>query len=111
MNPYVMQVRPLPDHLLEIVFDNGEVRVFDVKPFLDRGDFSRLKRDDVWRTVRVVAGSVEWDGGLDLSYDTLYLLGVPLPQMGFHPLPEPDDHPSPGVAEPSPGYGGKARPD
>ncbi len=78
MNPHVRSVRALKDYELEVAFDNGESRRFDVKPYLNRGIFVRLRDQDAFRTVRVVAGSVEWANGLDLSYDTLYIEGQPI---------------------------------
>ena len=77
MNPYVKRVRPLEDYQLEIIFENSERRIFDVKPYLKRGVFVRLQNRAVFQAVRVVAGSVEWPGELDLSYDTLYLESQP----------------------------------
>ena len=77
MNPYVQSVRPLDDHRLDLLFENGERRVFDITPYLQRGVFVRLQNQAVFRSARVVAGSVEWPGELDLSYDTLYLESVP----------------------------------
>ena len=79
MNPHVKSVRVLEDYELEVVFDNGESRRFDVKPYLNRGVFVRLRDHDTFRTVQVVAGSIEWVNGLDLSYDTLYVEGKPIP--------------------------------
>ena len=78
MNPHVKSVRALNDYELEVSFDNGECRRFDVKPYLDRGIFVRLRDHEVFRAARVVAGSVEWPNGLDLSYDTLYVEGRPI---------------------------------
>ncbi len=78
MNPYVKAVRPLDDYRLEIFFENDERRVFDMKPYLQRGVFVRLQNRAVFQAARVVAGSVEWPGGLDLSYDTLYLESEPV---------------------------------
>ena len=78
MNPYVTHVRPLDDCRLEVVFENGKRRIFDVKPYLQRGIFARLQNRATFQAVRVVAGSVEWPGGLDLSYDTLYLESQPI---------------------------------
>jgi hypothetical protein len=78
MNPYVRDVRPLDDYRLEVSFENGERRVFDVKPYIYRGIFVRLQDGALFQAARVVAGSVEWPGGLDLSYDTLYLEGQPV---------------------------------
>ena len=79
MNPHVKSVRAPEDYELEVVFDNDESRRFDVKPYLVRGIFFRLRDQDAFRAVRVVAGSVEWANGLDLSYDTLYVEGKPVP--------------------------------
>ena len=79
MNPYIKHIRPLDDYRLEIVFENGELRMFDVKPYLQRGVFVRLQNRAMFQAARVVAGSVEWPGGLDLSYDTLYLESQPVP--------------------------------
>ena len=78
MNPHVKSVHAVDDYELEVSFDNGETRRFDVKPYLDRGIFVRLRDHDAFRAVQVVAGSVEWANGLDLSYDTLYLEGRPI---------------------------------
>lgn len=78
MNPHVRSIRALDDYEIEVVFENGESRKFDVKPYLGRGMFVRLRDLAVFRGARVVAGSVEWPGGLDLSYDTLYIEGQPL---------------------------------
>lgn len=78
MNPHVTAVQALGDYELEVLFDNGETRRFDVKPYLDRGIFVRLRDQEVFRTVREVAGSIEWANGLDLSYDTLYVEGQPI---------------------------------
>jgi hypothetical protein len=78
VNPYVKSVQPLDDYQLEILFENGERRVFDAKPYLYRGVFIRLQNRALFAAARVVAGSVEWPGGVDLSYDTLYLESTPV---------------------------------
>ena len=78
MNPHVKQVRPLEDYQLEVIFENGEQRLFNMKSYLQKGVFVRLRNRAVFRAARVVAGSVEWPGELDLSYDTLYLESQPM---------------------------------
>ena len=78
MSPYIKHIRPLDDYRLEILFENGELRMFDVKPYSQRGVFVRLQNRAMFQAARVVAGSVEWPDGLDLSYDTLYLESQPV---------------------------------
>lgn len=78
MNPHVKSVHTLDDYELLVSFENGESRRFDAKPYLGRGIFVRLRDLAIFRGVRVIAGSIEWPGGLDLSYDTLYVDGQPV---------------------------------
>lgn len=39
----VINVEPLNDYKLLLTFDNGEKRIFDVSPYLDKGIFKELK--------------------------------------------------------------------
>jgi hypothetical protein len=78
LNPYVKNVRALDDYQLTLEFENIGWRIFDMKPYFNRGIFTRLQNPTLFQAVRVVAGSVEWPGGLDLSYDTLYLESQPV---------------------------------
>lgn len=73
MNPMVQSAEAMPDHVLRLKFDNGEVRLFDLKPYLDKGVFRALQDEAWFRKVQVVDGSVEWPGEIDLSHDTLFL--------------------------------------
>jgi hypothetical protein len=76
MNPLVNKVKPLDNYCLMLWFENEEKKIFDLKPYLNKGVFNKLKNPALFASVRVVAGSIEWSNGLDLSYDTLYLEGV-----------------------------------
>ena len=82
MSPYVASVRAQEDYFrLDIVFESGEHRIFDVQSYLNRGVFVRLQNPATFAAARVVAGSVEWPGGLDLSCDTLYLESAPATEV------------------------------
>ena len=76
INPYVKKVKPLDNYCLMLWFENGEQKIFDLKPYLNKGVFNQLKNTSLFSSVKVVAGSVEWSNEIDLSYDTLYLEGV-----------------------------------
>ena len=78
MNPTVRTVRPLSSYRLLLGFSNGEQRVFDASSYLSLGVFQELRDPSRFAAARVVAGSVEWPGEIDLSYDTLYLDSQPL---------------------------------
>jgi hypothetical protein len=73
MNPYVKRVKTLENYRLMLWFENEEQKVFDLKPYLDKGIFSQLKNSSLFSSAKVASGSVEWSNGVDLSFDTLYL--------------------------------------
>ena len=76
MNPRIVDVKPQTDYLLRLTFTTGEVRIFDVKPYLNTGLFRELKDHSVFNGVVPLLGSVQWQNGLDLCPDTLYLESV-----------------------------------
>ena len=78
MNPRVKTVRPKSDYTLTLEFTNGEVRVFDVKPYLSKGIFRELQDLRIFNSVRPVLGSVQWINGQDFCPDTLYLDSTPI---------------------------------
>ncbi len=76
MNPRVKQLWPQPNHRLLLEFEDGQIRLFDLTPWLNKGVFQALCSSPDFFKARVVDGSVEWPGEIDLSYDTLYLRSV-----------------------------------
>jgi hypothetical protein len=77
MNPRIVDVRAEEKYHIRIWFTNGEVRVFDVSPYLETGLFSELKEEYMFRTVKPFMGSIQWKNGLDLCPDTLYEESLP----------------------------------
>jgi len=73
MNPRVTNVKPEKDFNLLITFSNGEVKSFDVKPYLGIGLFKELKDLSLFNSVKPFLGSIQWANGIDLCPDTLYL--------------------------------------
>ena len=73
----VMEVRPLEDYRLELSFNTGEVRVFDTRPYLDKGIFTELKDLAYFRSVRVAFGTTTWPHKQDFGPDTLYMESRP----------------------------------
>jgi hypothetical protein len=81
MNPRVKAVKPGIDYRLTLTFTNGEVKIFDVKPYIDRGIFRELKEPGMFNSVRPFLGSIQWKNGQDFCPDTLYLDSVSLGQL------------------------------
>ena len=81
MNPHIIRLAPQVDYHLLLEFDNGEKRLFDLTPWLDKGVSRALRDSPEFAQARVVDGSVEWPGEIDMSYDTLYLRSMAVKQI------------------------------
>lgn len=57
--------------------DTGETRLFDARPYLNRGVILRLRDPDLFRQAYVAFGMVCWPGELDIAPETLYDASVP----------------------------------
>ena len=76
MNPRVLKVSPNPDYTISLTFENGEKKIFDVKPYLEKGIFRSLKDLKIFNSVKPFLGSVQWQDGQDFCPDTLYLESI-----------------------------------
>ena len=82
LNPRVIDVIAHDDMTLTLTFDNGEIKRFDMKPYVDRsGFFQELQNRDYFLLANSDLGTVVWPHGQDLCPDTLYLDGVSLDEM------------------------------
>jgi hypothetical protein len=74
----VLSVTPKDNHLLELKFNTGELRLFDATPYLEKGVFKKLKNKTLFNQAYVAFDTVCWPGNLDISPDTLYDKSVSL---------------------------------
>ena len=68
----IIDVKPLENYKLLLTFENNEKKIFDMKPYLDKGIFSELKDEKKFRSVRVSFDSIEWCNQADLDPEFLY---------------------------------------
>ena len=69
----VVKVDPLEDYRLLLVFDNGEKKIKDMKPYLDKGIFQKLKNEEVFKQVKILYGALSWNNEIELCADSLYM--------------------------------------
>jgi len=74
----VVRVAPLENYHLEIEFPSGKIRLFDVRPYLDKGVFTQLQDKSLFARAYVAFDTVCWPNDLDIAPDTLYLQSVPV---------------------------------
>ena len=68
----VKNVQPISNYLLILTFANGEIKQFDMKPYLQTGIFNELNDIAMFNTVRVSFDSIEWDNEADIDPEILY---------------------------------------
>jgi hypothetical protein len=72
----VSDVTANADFTLDLTFNDGSVKRFDVKPYLDYEVFTELKDLNYFKQVRLAFNTVQWPHDQDISPDTLYLESV-----------------------------------
>lgn len=72
----VIAVTANNDYSLNLTFNDGAVKLFDVKPYLNYEVFRELKDLNYFKQVRVDFGTVVWPHDQDISPETLYIEGV-----------------------------------
>jgi len=73
----VIRVVPHDDFTLELWFSTGDHRLFDARPYLKRGVFTRLQNNALFKQAFVALDTVCWPGDLDIAPETLYDRSAP----------------------------------
>ncbi|TSA21564.1 MAG: DUF2442 domain-containing protein [Betaproteobacteria bacterium] len=74
----VTHVIPREDFSLDLWFNTGDHRVFDARPYLTQGVFTRLQDISLFKQAFVALDTVCWPGNLDIAPETLYDRSVPI---------------------------------
>lgn len=74
----VVRVLPKENFTLELWFNDGQHRLFDVRPYLEKGVFVRLKDPVMFLQAYVALNTVCWPGDLDIAPETLYDRSTPI---------------------------------
>ena len=69
----IKEVKAIEDYKLILTFSNGEKRLFDMAPHLNKGIFKELRNVSMFNTAHVSFDTVEWANEADFDPETLYL--------------------------------------
>ena len=69
----VTEATPNDEFTIDLRFDDGSLRRFDAKPYLDKGVFRELKNIHYFRNLSLAYGTVQWPNEQDFAPDTLYI--------------------------------------
>lgn len=68
----VKEIEVLSDYKLLLTFDNNEKKIKDMKPYLNKGVFQKLKDKNFFNKVKISYGTISWGEELDMCADSLY---------------------------------------
>lgn len=74
--PKLVSVEAADAARLRLVYETGEVKLFDVSPYIRGSWYGELRDPDYFRTVHLIDGGagIEWGHGQDLAPHELYEL-------------------------------------
>ena len=75
--PNVKHVSPLPEQRIEIQYENGETKIFDVSPYIKGSWYGQLANPDIFATVHPAGDTVMWRDGQVIAPHELYELSTP----------------------------------
>ena len=75
----VTSVKPLDDYRIEVTFENGSIKEYDVKPLFSKWDVFCALRDEpgLFTLVGIEPGgyAISWNDNIDLSCEELWQNG------------------------------------
>jgi len=78
LEPIVREVKALEDYRLYLKFNNGEEKIYNMKPLLNKKFYQGLKDKERFKKVKADGISIEWETGEDVAPENLYYDSVTL---------------------------------
>jgi len=74
LQPKILHIEALADYTLQLFYETGERKLFDVNPYIYGDWFGMLRDRAYFRAVRIMAGGsgIEWPDGQDIAPHELY---------------------------------------
>lgn len=75
--PKPIKVEALSHFMLYIIFENGEEKIYDIKRMLEYNFYKNLRKEEIFRTVKISDISLEWITGEDIAPEEIYYNSIP----------------------------------
>ncbi len=70
--PKIEKVEVLENYELLLCFETGELKIYDMKENFKYKCFQKLKDEKLFKTVKPVGNTIEWETGEDINPEDLY---------------------------------------
>ena len=80
MQPKITGIKAVKPYMLDLVYETGERKSFDVTPYISGSWFGELRNYSYFKTVRLIddGNHIEWPHGQDLAPHELYERSIPI---------------------------------
>ncbi|MDR0442928.1 MAG: DUF2442 domain-containing protein [Treponema sp.] len=75
--PKIIDVEPLDNYKLKLKYETGEIKTFDVLPYISGKWYEELYNNNYFKTVHLISDGkgIEWENGQDIAPHELYEMG------------------------------------
>lgn len=70
--PIIKDIEVLEDYKILIKYENGKIKIYDMKPNLNYEVFKNLKNYELFKKVHPASETIEWETGEDVNPEDLY---------------------------------------
>ena len=83
LNPKILSIETLEDYKIKLEYETGEIKLFDVFPYIDGSYYGQLSDKNYFKTAQVVDNgyTIEWKNGQDIAPHELYEMSVSLEKI------------------------------
>lgn len=81
--PKLVKVEPFDQQKLQLFYETGEIRLFDVSPYIKGSWFGHLGKKEYFGSVRLLSdrSGIQWPEGQDIAPHELYENSLPLKEI------------------------------
>jgi hypothetical protein len=78
LTPKITGVEALEDYTIKLNYETGEIKFFNVLPYIFGAWYEELKNHNYFKTVHIISNGngIEWEHGQDIAPHELYDMGV-----------------------------------
>ena len=73
---YITSAKYVSGYILELTFNNGEVKLFDFTRLYDKGICTKLQNLEYFKNFKLDAFSVDWNNEIGFAPEYLYEQGI-----------------------------------
>ena len=79
--PKLIKIEVLDNYILKLFYNNSEMRLFDMKPYLNQKPWNQIATPKKFNQVKIINGDVCWENGMiDMSPDTIEVKSILIDQ-------------------------------